>query len=65
MKHVERIPTYVDLDMYLNKRETNEERYRKIMILVNQFRELCSNDGSDVKSLGGFEEPKMHQPYHK
>ena len=65
MKQIERIPTYFDLDMYLKKNESNEEKMRKILILVNQFRELCSNDGGDVKSMGGSEEPKMHQPYHK
>ena len=48
------LPTYIDLDLNLKyKKEPSLEKYRKIVVLVNQLREFCGKDGKEPGTDAG------------
>ena len=50
-RRLDALPTYLDLDLNLKyKKEPCLDKYRKIVVLVNQLRELCGKEGNEAES---------------
>ena len=65
MRRVEKLPSYVDLDLDLKKKvDVSAEKGSNIMNLINKFRALCP-DEPEVTEMGGTAKPVMHRAWGK
>ena len=53
-RYLDALPTYLDLDLNLKyKKEPCLNKYGKIVVLVNQLRELCAKEGNAADLVAG------------